>query len=130
MILIPILLTTIFILAITFVKPLKFALSMILAAILFPNYAKNMMIISPTLKPISKTTNASGAVLIPGFLGVTGMLSMDGFHVFSTGRDEYGNEMYDVQRDYSSSDSGGSSCGGGCGGGGCGGGGCGGGGGF
>ena len=130
MILIPILLTTVYTIVITFVKPLKLALSMILAAILFPNYAKNMMIISPSIKPISKTTNASGAVLIPGFLGVTGMLSMDGFHVFSTGRDEYGNEMYDVQRDYSSSDSGGSSSGGGCGGGGCGGGGCGGGGGF
>jgi hypothetical protein len=54
---------------------------------------------------------------------------MNGFLVVSSGRDEFGNEMYDVQRDYSSSDSGGDS-GGGCGGGGCGGGGCGGGGGF
>lgn len=129
MILIPILLTTVYTIVITFVKPLKLAFSMILAAFLFPNYAKNMMIISPSIKPISKTTNASGAVLIPGFLGITGMLSMNGFNVVSTGRDEYGNEMYDVHRDYSSSDSGGSSCGSSCGGG-CGGGGCGGGGGF
>jgi len=129
MILIPVLLTSAYTIVITFIKPLRFALSMIVAAILFPSYAKNMRIISPTLKPISKTTNATGAVLIPGFLGVTGVMSMYGFDVVSTGRDEYGNEMYDVQRDYSSSDSGGSSCGSSCGGG-CGGGGCGGGGGF
>ncbi len=129
MILIPILLTTTYTLGITFVKPLKFTFSMILAAIIFPSYAKNTMFVSPSIEPISKTTNASGAILIPGFLAITGMMSMDGFNVVSTGRDEYGNEMYDVQRDYSSSDSGGSGCGSSCGGG-CGGGGCGGGGGF
>ena len=130
MIMVPVILAAAYTIVITFIKPLRFALSMIVAAILFPSYAKNMMIISPSIKPINKTTNATGAVLIPGFLGVTGMMNMHGFNVVSTGRDEYGNEMYDVQRDYSSSDSGGSSCGSSCGGGGCGGGGCGGGGGF
>ncbi len=130
MILVPLLLTTVYTIAITLIKPYRQLFSMIVAGVFFPTFARNMMFISRNLTPMNKTTNASGAVLIPGFLGLTGVMSMGGYGVISTGRDEYGNEMYDVQRDYSNSDSGGSSCGSSCGGGGCGGGGCGGGGGF
>jgi uncharacterized membrane protein YgcG len=129
MILLPLLFTVIHILVITFLKPLRITLSTIVSIFISRQYMENSMLMRVGTEPLSSTPNPAGGFLIPGFLGATGMMSMNGFLVVSSGRDEFGNEMYDVQRDYSSSDSGGDS-GGGCGGGGCGGGGCGGGGGF
>ena len=83
-------------------------------------------------QPISATRNAAGGLVVPGFLGTIGAMSTSGYIIESTGRDEYGNETFEVYRDYTDhgSDSGSHGGGGGCGGGGCGGGGCGGGGGF
>jgi hypothetical protein len=62
-------------------------------------------------------------------LGAT-LFALEDLTLVSAGRDEFGNEMYDVHMPVYSSDGGGGGCGSSCGGGGCGGGGCGGGGGF
>ena len=127
MIVVPFLIAGVYTFAATFVKPVRYSMSLFAAMILCSDYASNVFYLPQKLESIDRTKNKSNMIEISAFVAITSNLALEDVGLVSTGRDEFGNEMYDVHRihDSGGSDGGGcgSSCGGGCGGGGCGGGG-------
>ncbi len=130
MIFIPLVLAGVYAFAVTFIKPIRHSMSSFAAMLLLPSFGSNVYYIPSKLEQIDKTTNASNTVEMSSFLLGATLFALEDLTLVSAGRDEFGNEMYDVHRPVYSSDGGGGGGGSSCGGGGCGGGGCGGGGGF